>query len=213
VHFEEFAENAKSQLFVLAGARVQNVAILHRDQIISSKTTYKAIHSISRGWMQSDDDFPRKRTSEERDYRVVSGSKEEVGSEYDQEQIFRREDEHRNSETIDTAESEWPEHEGELKEAEWFVCDVDGCTATMQSGVEWENHYQLYHAHVCSACRYRANSERLLHMHISEVHDVFFAERAKREPLYECWVLNCGARLWNAVDRVEHCRQVHGYLL
>jgi hypothetical protein len=44
-----------------------------------------------------------------------------------------------------------------------------------------------------------------------EFHDSFFAVRAEREPMFECFVDNCTVKSKGSVERIAHLVAVHQY--
>ena len=96
--------------------------------------------------------------------------------------------------------------------AEPLGCPVGGCSFSAGSAHEFEAHYRARHAHQCSVCRRCFASERLLGLHISEVHDSYFAAMVQRNlPVFECLVEDCEERFVTAKLRQRHLTRKHGF--
>ncbi|XP_046421099.1 zinc finger protein 511 [Neodiprion fabricii] len=92
-----------------------------------------------------------------------------------------------------------------------FTCNVPGCTATFQTLVDFEVHYNGSHRYICLECKKCRPSARLLDIHIEETHDSFFRVLADRQPMYQCYVSECEMKFKTLADRREHCTTVHKY--
>jgi hypothetical protein len=77
--------------------------------------------------------------------------------------------------------------------------------------LQYEEHKFRAHYHQCSVCGKSYPSDRLLSIHISELHDNYFAALSKRKPSYCCLVLGCNAMFWNNADRRSHLVKEHEY--
>mmetsp|Transcript_10380 Transcript_10380/g.16935 ORF Transcript_10380/g.16935 Transcript_10380/m.16935 type:complete len:158 (+) Transcript_10380:334-807(+) len=91
---------------------------------------------------------------------------------------------------------------------------MPSCRKTFSSTTSMEDHYRLQHMNVCSVkgCKASYPDERLLNIHIREVHDIFFQVLAeKRPPQYECLVENCEKRFNTDFDRGNHLHAVHKF--
>lgn len=69
------------------------------------------------------------------------------------------------------------------------------------------------HFHQCSVCKRSFLSDRLLSIHISEIHDSFFSVMAARRPSYVCLVAGCPTISISNDERRSHLREVHMFPL
>ncbi|XP_012254443.2 zinc finger protein 511 [Athalia rosae] len=92
-----------------------------------------------------------------------------------------------------------------------FSCNVPGCTATFQTLIDFETHYNGSHRYICLECKKCRPSARLLDIHVQETHDSFFKVLAERQPMYQCYVSECDVKLKTLAERKEHCITVHQY--
>eukprot|EP01134_Creolimax_fragrantissima_P006012 CFRG6012T1 len=92
-----------------------------------------------------------------------------------------------------------------------FDCGEPGCDAVLFSPAEYERHYQSIHIHKCTQCGRTVPSERMLDLHLTEMHDPFFALRDQRLPKYRCFVEGCTQLFSKDIDRQHHLVDVHMY--
>ena len=92
-----------------------------------------------------------------------------------------------------------------------IVCSYPNCFARLKSVQSFELHVNMAHQHRCNECGMDFTSERLLDMHISELHDSYFAVLAKKRPSYQCVVEGCPELFWNNKERRKHLLSVHNF--
>ena len=61
-----------------------------------------------------------------------------------------------------------------------FFCPIVGCSARLNSREGFEDHYFARHTASCSVCSRVYPTQRLLSIHVSEVHDSFFQAKVAR---------------------------------
>ncbi|KAI9208627.1 uncharacterized protein BJ171DRAFT_211214 [Polychytrium aggregatum] len=76
---------------------------------------------------------------------------------------------------------------------------------------EYDFHHDIAHNHRCSICRRYLHTEQLLHLHLLEVHDSFFAVLADRAPSYECYVEGCPVKSLSPQSRQHHLIEQHRF--
>ena len=74
---------------------------------------------------------------------------------------------------------------------------------------QFEEHKFRCHGHQCSLCNKSFSSDRLLSLHISELHDSYFAVASKKKAMYCCLVETCNQVFWNDEARRVHLVQNH----
>lgn len=77
--------------------------------------------------------------------------------------------------------------------------------------MQYEAHMFNCHQHRCSVCGKSFQSDRLLSIHISELHDTYFQLMAKKKPSYVCLVENCPVLSLSNDDRRQHLIDIHMY--
>jgi hypothetical protein len=80
-----------------------------------------------------------------------------------------------------------------------------------KSYAAFEDHYYCNHLFTCSQCKRVLPTAHLLHLHLLEIHDRFFAVLARKHASYECFVENCKFKFANEQDRKQHLIKVHLY--
>lgn len=96
-------------------------------------------------------------------------------------------------------------------EREYF-CPIVGCGARLNSLEGFEDHYNACHTASCSVCRKAYPTQRLLSIHVSEVHDSYFkAKVARGFPMYECLVENCELKFKSYKARQQHLVDKHKF--
>eukprot|EP01032_Pedospumella_encystans_P013874 gene13874-15952_t len=74
---------------------------------------------------------------------------------------------------------------------------------------EFEEHKFRCHGHQCSLCDKSFPADRLLSLHISELHDSYFAVASKKKAMYCCLVEICNQVFWNDEERRVHLVKNH----
>ncbi|CAM9675348.1 unnamed protein product [Chrysoparadoxa australica] len=92
-----------------------------------------------------------------------------------------------------------------------FPCSVSNCKAEFTSIARYEAHYESTHRHRCATCGWVFCTERLLDLHLSEMHDSYFACLAERKPMYQCLVEGCGKVYRDSNGRRQHMIKQHLY--
>lgn len=91
----------------------------------------------------------------------------------------------------------------------FFQCSQLGCNQYFSSLQKYEEHVFNNHQNQCSVCKKSFPTERLLSMHLSELHDSYFAAMSQKVASYLCVVASCNAVFWSNEDRREHLLTVH----
>ncbi|KAL9648429.1 hypothetical protein ABK040_014049 [Willaertia magna] len=91
------------------------------------------------------------------------------------------------------------------------IINCEFCNEQLLSISDYELHYQLCHMNVCSICQQVFPTERLLSIHISELHDSFFKIMSKKQPMYECLISNCNCKFNSTKERDLHMTHCHHY--
>ncbi|XP_021727485.1 zinc finger protein 511-like isoform X1 [Chenopodium quinoa] len=98
------------------------------------------------------------------------------------------------------------DHEREI------FCPIVGCGARLKSLEGFEDHYNASHTASCSVCHKAYPTQRLLSIHVSEVHDSYFkAKVARGYPMYECLVETCGLKFKSYKARHQHLVDKHKF--
>jgi hypothetical protein len=90
-------------------------------------------------------------------------------------------------------------------------CTVQGCALCFSSTDEYETHFRSAHFHMCQQCRKVLPTDRLLRVHIAEVHDALFAVLAETQPMFECLVPGCESVSLSRRIRKAHLVDDHHY--
>lgn len=77
--------------------------------------------------------------------------------------------------------------------------------------VEYEEHYRAYHENICSQCNNILPTLHLLHLHLLEYHDSFFASKSLSTKSFECFVEDCKKKFRNSKDRIRHLINAHKF--
>ena len=80
-----------------------------------------------------------------------------------------------------------------------------------QSIQDYEHHYSKYHTHVCGTCRRILPTAQLLHLHLLELHDSFFATYSQQRNAYECFVEGCPKKCRTLETRKRHLIDKHKF--
>lgn len=77
----------------------------------------------------------------------------------------------------------------------------------------YEDHYASCHTQVCSECSKILPTPRLLHLHLLEFHDKFFAAQVDQQDqkMYECFVDGCPKKCRTPDRRVLHLVYKHNF--
>ncbi|OXU24672.1 hypothetical protein TSAR_007238 [Trichomalopsis sarcophagae] len=90
---------------------------------------------------------------------------------------------------------------------ESFQCNA--CPEIFDNLFDYQLHYNDLHHLVCSECKKKRPTARLLEIHVQETHDSFFQVMAKKQPMYQCFVTHCDVKFKDHLERRNHCRKVH----
>jgi hypothetical protein len=77
--------------------------------------------------------------------------------------------------------------------------------------VEYDEHYRSYHENLCSQCNNILPTLHLLHLHLLEYHDSFFATKSLSTKSFECFVEDCKKKFKNSKDRIRHLINAHKF--
>jgi hypothetical protein len=90
-----------------------------------------------------------------------------------------------------------------------FIC----CHADFATPHEYEIHYELTHRHRCETCKTSWINKRLLSMHETENHDIFFKLRKEKEtsPSYSCFLAHCNKKFTSEKTRKRHMIDAHRF--
>jgi hypothetical protein len=84
-----------------------------------------------------------------------------------------------------------------------------------QSYSDYLQHYETEHQLECKECRRNLPTRHLLHLHLLELHDSFFAAKVEKykgkQDLYECFVDNCPMKSSTNKSRNDHLINYHFY--
>jgi hypothetical protein len=76
---------------------------------------------------------------------------------------------------------------------------------------EYEEHYNKYHENICSQCHNILPTRHLLHLHLLECHDSFFAVKSVGSKSFECFVETCKKKFKYSKDRIRHLINLHKF--
>ena len=88
-------------------------------------------------------------------------------------------------------------------------CIVFGCKVKLSKLSDMTTHYNQYHFHTCSECNRCYPNERLLSLHISELHDSYFYVMSLKKPSYVCLVDGCNVLSISDEARTLHLKNYH----
>ncbi|KAJ1433626.1 hypothetical protein B484DRAFT_447192 [Ochromonadaceae sp. CCMP2298] len=94
---------------------------------------------------------------------------------------------------------------------ECITCNEIGCRQKFYSLRKYAEHRFQCHQHQCSVCGKSFLSDRQLSIHISELHDSYFAAMAQRSPSFECLVEACTVMSWSDTERRKHLLGDHKF--
>jgi len=93
-----------------------------------------------------------------------------------------------------------------------ILCRFAGCNQIFTDTPTYESHYNTAHFFACSICNRSFPSSYLLDLHISEMHDTFFAARVERGDLmFRCLVDICEHVFKTSEERKKHVMKIHHY--
>ncbi|KAH3762908.1 Zinc finger protein 511-like [Pelomyxa schiedti] len=92
-----------------------------------------------------------------------------------------------------------------------FVCGIAGCRALCDGVAAFDAHYNAAHRHVCSVCRARLPTARMVELHVLERHDAMFKTMALEKPMYECLVEGCPKKFKQDFQRRMHLADFHQF--
>ncbi|ORX81001.1 hypothetical protein BCR32DRAFT_15229 [Anaeromyces robustus] len=76
---------------------------------------------------------------------------------------------------------------------------------------DYEAHYSLTHKYYCSICNVTLMTERLLNIHLQEVHDSFFEILSSRKNMYQCLIQDCEEKFKDSKERKQHLIEKHNF--
>jgi len=76
---------------------------------------------------------------------------------------------------------------------------------------DYEIHYSLTHKYYCSICNVTLMTEKLLNIHLQELHDSFFEVLSQRKNMYQCLMQDCEEKFKNAEERKQHLIEKHNF--
>jgi len=76
---------------------------------------------------------------------------------------------------------------------------------------DYEAHYSLTHRYYCSICNVTLMTEKLLNIHLQELHDSFFEVLSQRKNMYQCLMQNCEEKFKDAEERKQHLIEKHNF--
>lgn len=71
----------------------------------------------------------------------------------------------------------------------------------------YTSHVQQYHDHCCAQCGKNLATDRLLNLHLEEMHNPFNADRAR----YHCFEELCKEDFETQRERIKHLIEAHNY--
>ncbi|XP_053658883.1 protein lethal(2)k10201 [Anopheles marshallii] len=108
--------------------------------------------------------------------------------------------------------SEFPQTNSEPEDVE-ISCNVPDCNYFCQSVIDYEFHYNAQHRYTCAQCKKSLPNAHLLDLHLSEMHDSYFAAQvqASNRPMYACYLEECKERSKDPAERRDHCIREHKF--
>ncbi|ORX48455.1 hypothetical protein BCR36DRAFT_329547 [Piromyces finnis] len=89
---------------------------------------------------------------------------------------------------------------------------LPSCLGLKFSSIEdYEAHYSLTHKYYCSICNVTLMTEKLLNIHLQELHDTFFEVLSQRKNMYQCLMQDCEEKFKNAEERKQHLIEKHNF--
>lgn len=114
--------------------------------------------------------------------------------------------------------------------ASTFPCKWPQCGSRFSTLQAFDAHCQRMHQYTCSMCRRSLPTSHLLDIHLTEMHDAYFAAKVARadkqrhanaaaatttsvyvSPLFVCLVEDCCHKCHSAAEREQHLQQDHLY--
>ena len=90
-------------------------------------------------------------------------------------------------------------------------CIVSGCDVKLSKLSDMTNHYNQFHFHKCIECSRCYPNERLLSLHVSELHDSYFHVMSLKKASYVCLVDGCDVLSMSDEARTLHLKLHHLY--
>jgi hypothetical protein len=89
------------------------------------------------------------------------------------------------------------------------------CHNSFASNLEYEAHYELTHQHQCASCHIPWINQRILSIHETEQHDVFFKLKQEKEATtfhgYKCLIARCDRQFTSEKTRKRHMIDAHRF--
>jgi len=101
--------------------------------------------------------------------------------------------------------------------ANTIPCGHGGCARRCASWTEMDAHFQSAHRHTCQYCQRVLPTDRLLSIHVSELHAAYFRATARRAkepggcPVFECLVAGCAVMSATSGQRKQHLVKDHHF--
>lgn len=95
-----------------------------------------------------------------------------------------------------------------IRETRGIVCQEAPCDYVYVPIEKIQDHMRQYHEYVCEDCMKNLVNERLLQLHLTELHDPFLSASTLR---YGCFEESCIERFDSHIDRIAHLKYAHGY--
>jgi hypothetical protein len=103
-------------------------------------------------------------------------------------------------------------HDDNLKTAARFAAKENNSSHELQERALSRDFRYLVPKHECTLCRALLPTAHLLDLHLSEVHDSFFAAQAARKMLvYACLVEACDRKFSGIEQRKQHLMDFHKF--
>ncbi|AAS51596.1 ADL324Wp [Eremothecium gossypii ATCC 10895] len=96
--------------------------------------------------------------------------------------------------------------EDERSDSQVIVCNDPPCSGARISMHIYPSHVAEHHDNVCAACNKNMITERMLQLHLQELHDPFNSNKA-----LECYEADCMQQFQTHSKRREHLITVHEY--